>query len=201
MGHCAHNSNNMKNVEDYCPHDKNDWRKWLELNHSKKNAVWLVFYKKKTPNHNLSWSESVDEALCFGWIDSTKKKIDNEKYKQYFSKRKAKSNWSKINKEKVNALIEQGLMKKEGYKSIEIAKENGSWTILDEVEALIIPENLKIALSNHKGSKKYFDGLSKSAKKILLHWIVSAKREETKQKRILEIVENASKNLKPKQFR
>jgi len=191
----------MKDVEDYCPYDKKDWRKWLELNHNKKDAVWLIFYKIKSPNHNLGWSESVDEALCFGWIDSTKRTIDNEKYKQYFSKRKAKSNWSKINKEKVKTLIDQGLMQEEGYKSIEIAKENGSWTILDGVEALVIPEDLKEEFANYKGSFEYFDSLSKSIKKILLHWVVSAKRKETRQKRILEILENASNNLKPKQFR
>jgi len=191
----------MKDIEDYCPSDKKDWRKWLELNHYKKDAVWLIFYKKKSPNHNLNWGESVDEALCFGWIDSTKRTIDHEKYKQYFSKRKAKSNWSKINKDKVKTLIDQGLMEEEGYKSIEIAKENGSWIILDGVEALIIPEELKEEFGNHKGSKEFFSSLSKSVKKILLYWVVSAKRKETRQKRILEIAENASNNLKPKQFR
>lgn len=191
----------MKDVEDFCPGDKNDWRNWLKLNHTKKDAVWLILYKKKSPDHNLSWSESVDEALCFGWIDSTKKTIDSEKYKQYFSKRKPRSNWSKINKKKVKNLIDQGLMEKEGCKSIEIAKENGSWTILDEIEALIVPEDLKEELANHKNSFEYFDSLSKSDKKILLHWVVSAKRKETRQKRILEIAENASANLKPKQFR
>ncbi len=191
----------MKDVEDYCSYDKQDWRKWLELNHNKKEAVWLIFYKKKSSNYNLSWSESVDEALCFGWIDSVKKTIDTEKYKQYFSKRKVKSTWSKINKDKVKILIEQGLMKEEGYKSIEIAKENGSWTILNEVEALVIPEDLKGEFANYKGAMEYFDSLSKSVKKILLYWVVSAKRKETRQKRILEIVENANKNLKPKQFR
>jgi len=191
----------MKDVVDYCPYNKKDWRKWLELNHIKKEGVWLILYKKKSPNYNLSWSESVDEALCSGWIDSVKKTIDNEKYKQYFSKRKAKSNWSKVNKDKVKTLIEQGLMKEEGYKSIEIAKENGSWTILDEVEALVIPDDLKEEFANYKGSLEYFDSLSKSVKKILLHWVVSAKRTETREKRIIEIAESAGKNLKPKQFR
>ena len=191
----------MKDVEDYCPHDKKDWRKWLELNHIKKEGVWLIFYKKKSPDHNLSWSDSVDEALCFGWIDSTKKTVDCDKFKQYFSKRKAKSNWSKINKVKVKTLIDQGLMEEAGYKSIEIAKENGSWTILDEVEALVIPEDLKSEFANYKGSMEFFDSLSKSVKKGLLYWVISAKRKETRQKRIFEIVENASRNLKPKQFR
>ncbi len=191
----------MKEVEDYCPYDKQDWRKWLELNHNKKEAVWLIFYKKKSPNHNLSWSESVDEALCFGWIDSTKKTIDEERYMQYFSRRKPNSIWSKINKEKVSKLIQNNLMTKAGFDSIETAKQNGSWTILDEVEALVIPEDLKEELANYKGSMEYFDSLSKSVKKILLHWVIFAKRTETRQKRILEIVENASNNLIPKQFR
>ena len=191
----------MKDVEDYCPNDKKVWRKWLELNHKKKEAVWLVFYKKKSPNYNLSWSESVDEALCFGWIDSTKRTIDSEKYKQHFSKRKAKSNWSKANKDKVKTLIDQGLMKEAGYKSIEIAKENGSWTILDGVEELTIPEDLKKEFGNYRGSIEYFENLSTSVKKAMLYWVISAKRKETRQKRIVEIAKNASKNLKPNQFR
>lgn len=191
----------MKDIKQYCPNNKQDWRKWLESNHNTKEAVWLVFYKKKSPNYNLSWSESVDEALCFGWIDSVKKTIDNERYKQYFSKRKAKSNWSKVNKDKVKTLIQQNLMKEEGYKSIEIAKENGSWTILDNVEALIIPEDLKHELIKSQGALEYFNHLSKSVKKRLLYWVVSAKRTETREKRIMEITENASKKLKPKDFR
>lgn len=119
---------------------------------------------------------------------------------QYFSKRKAKSNWSKVNKEKVKNLIEQGLMKEAGLTSIEIAKENNSWTFLDDVEAVAIPEDLKSELQNHNGYE-YFESLSKSAKKILLYWVKSAQRKETRQKRIIEIAENAAVNLKPKQFR
>ncbi len=191
----------MKDVEDFCPCDKKDWRNWLEQNHTKKDAVWLILYKKKSPDHNLSWGESVEEALCFGWIDSVKKTVDAKKYRQYFSKRKAKSNWSKINKDKVKVLIDQGLMEKAGYKSIEIAKKNGSWTILDEVEALVIPEDLKQELAKYIGAKEFFESLSTSDKKILLYWVVSAKRKETRQKRVLEIVKNASSKLKPKQFR
>jgi len=191
----------MTDVEDYCPHNKKDWRKWLELNHCKKDAIWLIFYKKKSPDHNLSWSESVDEALCFGWIDSTKRTIDRDKYKQYFTKRKAKSNWSKVNKDKIKDLIDQGLMTEAGFKSIEVAKENGSWTILDLVENLTIPNDLEKELKSHKGAIEYFNCQSKSVKKGLLYWVMSAKRKETRQKRIKEIAENARDNLKPKQFR
>ncbi len=190
----------MNNIETHCPNNQTDWRKWLESNHEKEDAIWLIFYKKKSPKHNLGWSEAVDEALCFGWIDSTKRAIDDEKYKQYFSKRKAKSNWSKVNKAKVKTLIDQGLMKEAGYKSIEIAKENGSWTILDGVEALTIPKDLSTEFTKHSGSKEFFNSLSNSDKKILLHWVYSAKRNETKQKRVIAIAESAAEKRKPKQF-
>ncbi|MCU4177066.1 YdeI/OmpD-associated family protein [Carboxylicivirga sp. N1Y90] len=191
----------MTDIETFRPANQNEWRKWLELNHDKKEAVWVIFHKKSSPSHNMSWSESVDEALCFGWIDSVKKSIDSEKFKQYFSKRKAKSNWSKINKDKVLTLIDQGLMQEAGFKSIEIAKENGSWTILDEIEALVVPQDLEDELEKHDGAAQYFKGLSKSVKKGLLYWVVSAKRKETRQKRVLEIADNAMLNMKPKQFR
>jgi uncharacterized protein YdeI (YjbR/CyaY-like superfamily) len=191
----------MNDVEDYCPNDKQGWRKWLELNHNKKEAVWIIFYKKKSSKFNLNWSESVDEALCFGWIDSVKRTINNEKYKQYFSKRKANSTWSKINKDKVDYLTSENLMQEAGYKTIEIAKKNGSWSNLDEIEALILPEDLKIEFNNREGAFEYYESLSKSEKKILLAWVVLAKRTETKQKRSIEIAENASRKLKPKQFR
>ncbi len=191
----------MKEVEEYCPADQKDWRKWLTSNHKKKEAVWLIFYKTKSPKYNLSWSEAVDQALCFGWIDSTKRTIDSTRYKQYFTKRKPKSNWSKINKDKVEMLIKQGLMEEEGYRSIAVARQNGSWTILDEVEALVVPEDLHAAFATVPGAKEYFDGLSKSVKKSLLYWVVSAQRKETRHKRIVEVVESAGKGLKPKQFR
>lgn len=189
----------MKNT--YYPTNKAEWRNWLKENHLKEDSIWLIFYKKSAPKPNLSWSEAVDQALCFGWIDSTKKSIDSEKYMQYYCKRKPKSNWSKINKEKVKSLVEQGLMEEAGYKSIDIAKENGSWTLLDKVEALVIPVDLEEEFANYKGAMKYYDSLSKSAKKGLLYWVISAKRTATRQNRILEIAKNASNNLLPKQFR
>tara|TARA_R110001592_G_scaffold33835_5_gene116852 strand:- start:4534 stop:4899 length:366 start_codon:yes stop_codon:yes gene_type:complete len=120
---------------------------------------------------------------------------------QYFSRRKPNSMWSRVNKEKVDQLIQNNQMTQAGLACIDTAKENGSWTFLDEIEALVVPEDLAAALAHHKGAIDYFNGLSKSAKKILLHWVISAKRPETRQKRVLEIAENASENLKPKQFR
>lgn len=191
----------MKNTEEIHLNSQNEWRKWLQENHLKKDAIWLIFYKQSSANFNFSWSAAVDEALCFGWIDSTKKTIDNERYKQYFSKRKPKSNWSRVNKNKVKSLIAQGLMKEAGSKSIAIAKKNGSWTFLDAIENLEIPIDLELELKKLPLAFNYFDALSKSTKKSLLYWVASAKKEETRIKRISEIVENASMQTKPKQFR
>jgi len=185
-------------IEVFYPESILEWREWLQKNHVSQKAVWLVFHKKASQKKSLSWSEAVDVALCFGWIDSKKIKINDDTSHQFFSKRKAKSTWSKINKEKINKLIADGLMTEAGYKTIEVAKENGSWTILDEVEELIVPDDLEEAFKIHEGSKDYFSGLSKSSKKMILHWIVLAKRSETRQKRIAEIAECASKQQKPK---
>jgi uncharacterized protein YdeI (YjbR/CyaY-like superfamily) len=187
-------------IESFCPTDQQDWRKWLAINHEQKDAVWLIIYKKNSPTPNLTWSEAVDEALCFGWIDSVKKTVDNERYKQYFSKRKAKSNWSKINKAKIDKLSQLGLIAEAGIKSIEIAKKNGSWTILDAVENLEIPLDLDQKLAQTPEAKDYFLSLSKSVQKQVLYWIISAKRPETRQKRIDEIVIAAANREKPTQF-
>lgn len=184
----------------FCPKDQKEWRAWLSSNHIKEDSVWLIIYKQGSASPNITWSEAVDEALCFGWIDSTKKPIDEEKYMQYFGKRKAKSTWSKINKDKIEVLQKNGLMKPAGLKCIEVAKENGSWTILDSVEQLIIPEDLEEAFKQHPNSKAFFIGLSKSIKKGMLYWVISAKRPETRAKRIQEIVEKTSQGEKPKGF-
>ena len=148
----------------------------------------------------LTWSEAVDEALCFGWIDSLRKSVDDKTFMQFFCKRKPTSVWSKINKGKVQRLIDEGLITKAGHESIETAKQNGSWIILDHVEELLIPKDLEKEFKSHRGSKVFFMGLSKSAQKAILQWLVLAKRPETRQKRIAEIAELAAQKLKPKQF-
>lgn len=148
----------------------------------------------------MGWSDLVDEALCFGWIDSTRKTIDEGSFKQLFSRRKPNSTWSRINKEKVQRLIDDKLMKEAGHECIRIAKENGSWTILDTVEDLTVPEDLSKAFQEYIGSEEYFQSLSKSMKKMMLQWIVLAKRPETRNKRIHEIAEHAARGEKPKHF-
>jgi uncharacterized protein YdeI (YjbR/CyaY-like superfamily) len=191
----------MKKKEEtsvFYPTNLEEWRQWLEKNHVSKQDVWLVCKSKSSGKKSMTWSESVDVALCYGWIDSKKIKIDNETSHQFFSKRKAKSTWSKINKEKVAQLIESGLMTTAGYACIETAKQNGSWTILDEAEELLVPEDLDRQFNTQPGAKEYFLSLSKSNRKMILHWIVLAKRPETRQKRIAEVVELAGKRQKPK---
>lgn len=187
-------------IETYYPRSKQHWRRWLTKNHVQKDAVWLIMYKQSAGKPSISWSDAVDEALCFGWIDSIKKKLDEERSIQYFSKRKPKSTWSRVNKEKIEKLIATGQMTPAGLNCVEVAKQNGSWTILDSVERLEIPTDLNTGLKSKSNAFSYFLGLSNSTKKAILQWIVLAKKPETRQKRIKEIVELADKNQKPKQF-
>lgn len=184
----------------FCPASRQHWRKWLQKNHVKEKAVWLIYYKKESGKPTLSWSEAVDEALCFGWIDSKVKPIDDEKYMRFFSKRKPGSMWSKINKEKVHRLIREGSMTPAGLESIALAKQNRSWEMLDATEELLLPADLAKEFKTQPGAKKFFQSLSKSVRRSMLLWVVLAKRPETRQKRIKEIALHAGKNLKPKQF-
>lgn len=188
-------------IEVITPRNAAAWRKWLQANHLKKQSVWVIKYKKSAGIETVSWSEAVDEALCFGWIDSKKQSIDEEKYRQFYSRRKANSTWSKINKAKVKRLIDEGLMTPAGLESIEVAKENGSWTLLDAVEELIIPPDLEAAFQKQPGSKAFFNSQSKSTRKLILYWVVSAKRQPTRDKRVKEVAECAAEELKPKPFR
>lgn len=187
-------------IELFYPENRQQWRDWLTKNHAHKTAVWLVLYKKKANMPTLTWSVAVDEALCFGWIDSVQRKLDEDRSIQYFSKRKSKSTWSKINKLKVEELIAANLMTQSGLESIQIAKQNGSWQILDTVEELVLPDDLVAELSLNEMAMNFFLGLSKSTRKAMLQWLVMAKRTETRQRRIAEIVELATKKQKPKQF-
>lgn len=190
-----------KEIETFYPTNRQEWREWLLENHNKKQSIWLVHYNKKSNMPSVSWSDAVDEALCFGWIDSTRKSLEIDKFIQFFTKRKPTSVWSKINKEKIERLKQEGLLMPAGYESIMIAQQNGTWNILDDVEKLEISEDLEKEFNTREGSKEYFLSLSKSVRKSMLQWIKLAKRPETRQKRIIELVENASLEIKPKQFR
>ena len=190
-----------KEIETFYPTNRQEWREWLLENHNKKQSIWLVHYNKKSNMPSVSWSDAVDEALCFGWIDSTRKSLEIDKFIQFFTKRKPTSVWSTINKEKIERLKQEGLLMPAGLESISIAQQNGTWNILDDVEELEISEDLEKEFNTREGSKEYFLSLSKSVKKSMLQWIKLAKRPETRQKRIVELVEHANRKIRPKQFR
>ena len=181
--------------------DSETWRAWLAEHHDRETGVWLHCYRKSSGKPSVDWSESVDEALCFGWIDSTRRSIDDQSYKQYFAPRKPKSNWSKINKEKVERLIAEGRMTPAGLAVIERAKANGSWENLDAVEAMEMPEDLAVALDAHPGAREFVDLLSRTRRWEMLYWINGAKREATRADRIRQVAEAAAKGTRPPRFR
>lgn len=180
---------------------REEWRNWLEINHEAASFVWLLFYKKNSGKPSILYSDAVDEALCFGWIDSKLNPVDEEKYYLFFCKRKPKSVWSKVNKKKVESLIASGKMTPAGLALIKKAKENGYWSVLDSAEALEIPPQLKAAFQLNKEVEMFFVGLSRTDKRNILQWLALAKRPETLQKRIGEIIECGINGLKPKPFR
>lgn len=177
--------------------DRTPWREWLEKNHRTSPGIWLIYYKVKSGKPSVRYNEAVKEALCFGWIDSKVKSLDEERYMQIFTPRKLKSVWSKLNKQYIEEIIEQGLMTEVGFKKIDAAKQDGSWTALDEIEALIIPMDLKQALEANEAANQNFETFSNSLKKNILFWINSAKRPETRLKRIEQTISSAAQNRNP----
>jgi uncharacterized protein YdeI (YjbR/CyaY-like superfamily) len=186
-------------LERYEAGNRKDWREWLARNHATAPGVWLVSYKKSSGKQGLRYDEAVEEALCFGWIDSKAKTLDEERSMLLFTPRKSKSPWSRPNKERVERLIREGLMTKAGQEAIEAARRSGRWNAYDAVEALVVPEDLKEALAGDGQAQANFEGFSASAKKSILRWIESAKRPETRMKRIQETVRLAAQNIKANQ--
>ena len=183
------------------PKSRAAWRKWLETNHARAEGVWLISYKKATGKPRLTYDEGVEEALCFGWIDSKPGKLDEERSMLWFAPRKSGTGWSKLNKERVDKLIQAGSMASAGLARVESAKTDGSWNALDSVDALEIPPDLAKALSRNKTAKVYFDAFPRSVKRAILEWISTAKRPETRAKRIEETVTKAEKNIRANQWR
>lgn len=183
------------------PKTRAEWRAWLEQNHTRTQGVWLISYKKGTGKPRFEYDEAVEEALCFGWIDSKPNKLDEERSLLWFAPRKRGTGWSKLNKERVERLIEQGLMMPAGLAKVEAAKEDGSWNALDAIEALEIPPDLEEALTAYSEAKQNFEAFPRSAKRGILEWIVSAKKPETRAKRVAETAQLAAQNLRANQWR
>lgn len=184
------------NLEEYYFKTDAEWREWLSENYHSSNGVFLVFYKIETQIPSMRWEEAVKVALCFGWIDSTVKSLGDGKRRQYFCPRKPKSVWSALNKKYITELSTSNLMHKSGLESIKIAKENGSWFALDDVENLIIPKDLQAAFNKNKTAFSNYNDFSRGYRKSYLYWLNQAKRQETREKRIDEIIRLCEANIK-----
>ncbi len=178
--------------------NREEWREWLSKNHNKEEkGIWLVFFKKETKKPTLEYNDAVEEALCFGWIDSLVKKIDEEKYGRKFTPRNSKSLWSPTNKKRVEKMIKEGKMTEHGHAKINSAKKSGLWDKDDRPQInLDMPPELEKALKKNKKAREFFEQLAPSYKKQFIGWIKVTKREETKEKRLKETIEMLSKGEK-----
>lgn len=183
------------------PLTRAEWRAWLEQNHTRTEGIWLISYKKATGKLRFEYEEAVEEALCFGWIDSKGNKLDDERSLLWFAPRKAGTGWSKINKDRVAKLLAANLIAPAGLAKIEAAYQDGSWSALDRVEALEIPPDLAAALAATPPAADYFAAFPRSVKRGILEWINNAKRPETRAKRITETATLAATNKRANQWR
>jgi len=181
-------------LPEFCAQSRQAWRDWLQANHATSGGVWLVSYKKNSGKPRVSYDEAVEEALCFGWIDSVPNKLDDERFRQLFTPRKPKSGWSRVNKQRIDKLIADGLMTEAGLAKIEQAKQDSSWTKLDAVEALTLPDDLTLAFADNPTARQYYEEFPRSVKRGILEWLNNAKRPETRQTRIAQIVRMAAQN-------
>lgn len=177
------------------------WRAWLAEHHAGAPGVWLVRWKKATGRPAPSHGEVVIEALCFGWVDSLVRKLDEERAMLLVTPRKRGSNWSKINKEHVETALREGIMTPAGLALVEAAQADGSWTALDDVENLVVPDDLAAAFAARPGAREHWDGFSRSVRRGILEWILNAKRPETRARRVAETADRAQAGEKANQWR
>lgn len=184
----------------YAP-DRQAWRAWLEEHHAAARGVWLVYYKKGSGRPRVAYADAVEEALCAGWIDSRPNALDEERSLQLFSPRKPGSPWSRLNKRRVEELTAARLTRPSGLAVVEAAKADGSWSAYDAIEDLIVPDDLASALAADSRAQANFDLFPPSSRKNILWWIASAKRPETRAKRVAETVRLAAENKRANHYR
>jgi len=175
--------------------DREDWRGWLEKNHAREKEIWLIYYKKHTGKPRIPYEDAVEEALCYGWIDSIVKRIDDERYMQKFTPRNERSVWSESNKKRVASLISEGRMTEAGMSKVRAAKVSGQWS-LTRVENPGMPEEFESALAANKNADRNFRSLAPSHQKRFVGWIAAAKRSETREKRSAEAIRILEQNQK-----
>ena len=176
------------------PSTRAEWRSWLQSHHGDSRGVWVAVRKGK--GAEPSYDDIVEEALAFGWIDSKAKRLDESRYKQWLSPRRKGGNWAQSNKARVARLIESGQMAEAGMAAVEAAQADGSWGALDAIDALEVPGDLAEALDANPAARLFFEEFPDSAKRMILWWIASAKRSDTRQWRIEETVRLAAENIR-----
>jgi len=187
----------MKISDELYVTNRSDWHEWLRKSHDTKKEVWLIFYKKHTGNPSIPYDDAVEEALCFGWIDSIIKKIDDEKFARKFTLRKSRSKWSELNKKRARKMIKEGKMTEAGLAKIREAKKTGEWLKTAPAKKdLIIPKYMKEALARNKKALDNFNNLARSYKRHYIGWVTSAKREETRERRLAETIRLLEQNEK-----
>jgi uncharacterized protein YdeI (YjbR/CyaY-like superfamily) len=187
----------LKNgIKTFYARSRSEWRSWLEQNQSIEKCIWLIIYHKDSNKRGISYEEAVEEALCFGWIDSKALKRDDSSYYLYFAVRNLNSNWSKVNKERVERMVSAALMTSTGQAMIDHAKASGTWSALDLIDNLAIPDDLQKLFKKNKKAAMHFEAFPASSKKMILQWILSAKKRETREQRIRETVELAARNVR-----
>lgn len=178
-------------VNTVAPESPRAWRQWLATHGEEKDGVWLILRHKKA-NPTCTYLEALDEALCYGWIDSLKRKRDDESFYQYFCPRRPKSNWSRVNKANVQRLEDAGRMAAPGLAAVALARELGTWSALDDVEDLVVPPDLAAAFT--PVGRANWDAFPRSVRRAHLERLFSAKRDATRQKRIREIADKGEAN-------
>ena len=185
----------MSSVREYPKREflsRQELRDWLEANHATADTFWLVSYKKHVTDRYVPYGHIVEELLCFGWIDSRTRRVDDERTMLLVGPRKPGSTWSASNKKRAAKLTTNGLMTAAGQMKIDAAKKDGSWHYLDDIENLVIPDDLAAALQVNSSAKENFESFNDSAKKVILMWIKSAKREETRERRLATLIRDSA---------
>jgi uncharacterized protein YdeI (YjbR/CyaY-like superfamily) len=181
--------------------DRAAWRRWLERHHASSPSVWLVIHKKGHPTGRLFYEDAVQEALCFGWIDSTANSLDEHNYKLWMAPRKPQSGWSAVNKRRIERLLAHGQVAPAGLAAIDAAKRDGSWAALDASHSLAVPRDLATAFKRYPDAARHFDAFPPSARRAILQWIDGAKRSETRARRTDETARLAQEDIRANQWR
>ncbi len=168
------------------------WRAWLEIHHDSARGVWLCSWRAATGRPVCPYPDAVEEAICFGWIDSTVNVLDDDRALQLMTPRKPRSSWTRLNRQRVTSMEEAGLMTDAGRQAVETARQNGWWTIYDPVEDLLEPADLAVALDANAAARTGWNTFPPSARKAMLWWVISAARHSTRQQRIASVVEKAA---------